>query len=52
MGSERLVFPEEKLDEVIEVIREGIKLAKVSKETKQQLDRWCDKMEGEKHGGD
>lgn len=40
-----LSFPEENSEEVIEVIREGLKHIKVSKDTKYNLLKWCKEEE-------
>jgi len=45
MASELLSVPEDKLAEVIRVIRAGLKVEGVSKETETQLKRWCDEEE-------
>jgi len=45
MAKEILSIPEDKLSEVIKVIREGLKHVIVSEETSQQLSKWCDEEE-------
>jgi len=46
MAREILSIPEEKLSEVIAVIRQGLKhLTDVSDETRKQLTEWCNKEE-------
>lgn len=45
MASEILAVPEEKLAEVIAVIRAGLRTTKVSAETHDQLTKWCDAEE-------
>lgn len=45
MASEVLSVPEENLEEVIRVIRAGLKSTKVSKETRRNLTLWCDEEE-------
>jgi hypothetical protein len=41
---ESITFPEEKIREVVTVIRAGLKVAKVSRETKQQLEKQCKEL--------
>jgi hypothetical protein len=43
MASEILSVPEENLEDVIKVLREGLKHVKVKHEVATQLERWCDK---------
>ena len=45
MASELLNVPEDKLAEVIRVIRAGLKSERVSSETRTKLSRWCDEEE-------
>jgi len=53
MAKEILAIPEEKLSEVIAVIRSGLEhvddghndLSTISDETREQLTEWCDKEE-------
>ena len=45
MVSEILAVPEDNLQEVINVIREGLKNCKVSKDTKEHLEKWCKEEE-------
>ena len=45
MAKEILAVPEEHLEEVILVLRTGLKTAKVSKEVHERLSRWCDEEE-------
>lgn len=45
MAKEILSIPEEKLSEVIKVIREGLKHVKVSDDTHRNLIKWCDEEE-------
>jgi hypothetical protein len=45
MATEVLNVPEDKLEEVIKVIRAGLRTTKVSKETKKALTTWCDEEE-------
>lgn len=40
--NEILCVPEDNLNEVIIVIREGLKHVNVSNETREQLTKWCD----------
>jgi hypothetical protein len=42
MASETLSVPEEHLEDVIKVLREGLKHVKVKREVATQLKRWCD----------
>ena len=41
MTSEILTVPEERLEDVIEVIRAGLKTTKVPKDVKYNLSKWC-----------
>ena len=41
MASELLSVPEENLEEVINVIENGLKHTKVSRDTKRNLKEWC-----------
>lgn len=45
MASEVLAVPEEYLQEVINVIRAGLKTTKVSGDTKYNLKKWCNEEE-------
>ncbi len=45
MASETLSVPEEHLEEVIKVIRAGLKAVRVKREVSQQLKKWCDEEE-------
>lgn len=45
MAKEILAVPEEYLQEVINVIRAGLKVTKVSSSTKHNLKKWCDEEE-------
>jgi hypothetical protein len=48
MGKEILAIPEEKIHEVIYIIRKGLHHTNsfnASVETKDELHKWCDKME-------
>jgi hypothetical protein len=49
MGTERLSIPEERVAEVIKVIRAGRKATQkdpsISNETRRCLDTWCDEMD-------
>lgn len=52
MAKETLTIPEEKLPEVIKVIRAGLEyvdsghyLPQISDETREQLAKWCDEQE-------
>jgi len=52
MAKEILVVPEDRLLEVIAIIRNGIKSTKiVSKDTKYNLLKWCDEEEMYMKGG-
>lgn len=52
MASEVLAVPEEYLQEVINVIRAGLKTTKVSGDTKHNLKKWCDEEEAYLNEGD
>lgn len=43
--SEGLYVPEENLEEVIKVIKAGLKAVKVSRSAKTNLTEWCNEME-------
>lgn len=46
MATEILSVPEDSLEEVILVIRNGLKATKgLSRETRKQLKKWCDEEE-------
>lgn len=45
MAKEILAIPEDKLSEVIAVIRAGLVIADVSSETIEQLTKWCNEEE-------
>lgn len=45
MATELLAVPEEKLPEVIRVIRAGLKKEKVSRDTRKNLLTWCKMQE-------
>lgn len=52
MGSERITIPEDNLQDVVCIIRAGIKSLKykiyegdISRETVSQLNKWCDEIE-------
>lgn len=45
MASEILAVPEERLAEVVAVIRAGLKAATVSPETDRNLTKWCNEEE-------
>ncbi len=45
MASETLPVPEEHLEEVIKVIREGLKHVKVKPAVSKALKQWCDEEE-------
>lgn len=45
MATEILTVPEDKLEEVIKVIRAGLRTEKVSRATKKALTTWCDEEE-------
>lgn len=45
MASEILAVPEEYLEEVIKVIRTGLKHTKVSRSVKSNLTKWCNEEE-------
>lgn len=45
MATEVLAVSEEYLQEVINVIRAGLKVTKVSSSTKYNLKKWCDEEE-------
>jgi hypothetical protein len=45
MAKEVLYVPEESLEEVIRVLRAGLKVETVSEETREQLTKWCDEEE-------
>lgn len=50
MATETLRVPEEKLEEVIRVIRAGLKTEEVSEETRYALTTWCDEEEAYLNG--
>ena len=45
MAKEILAIPEEDLEEVIEVIRAGLKAIKTSNDVWVNLNKWCDEEE-------
>ena len=45
MASEVLTIPEEQLLEVVKVIRAGLQVVDVSRETLDNLIKWCNKEE-------
>ncbi len=47
MAKEILAIPEERLIEVIAVIRAGLEITETSDETREQLMKWCNEEEEE-----
>ena len=53
MATEILAVPEDNLEEVIRIIREGLKHAKkVSRDTRYNLKKWCNEEEAYLNGVD
>ena len=45
MGKEILFIPEDHLEEVIEIIRNGLEFTNASEHIEQYLKQWCDEAE-------